>query len=174
LSALGAFTREIEPAPRRFAGLFLGPQIGGGLIVDGELADLATLGENKRFHCGGTSVFATMPREEFRHARIRDLRKAVRKGNVAVTEFARAIARQTGEISVALMHQFEPDIILLGGGLMDEMKEEILDIVAGEIQRGVASALPPTFELVGSVIGDLAGMLGAAALAARHRATVAC
>ena len=98
LSALGPYAREIHANPRRFAALFLGPEIGGALMDDGELAELPAPHSAGQIHQdagpGPDGVFAVMPHEEFRHARIRDLRKAVRKGNPAVVEFARALARQ--------------------------------------------------------------------------------
>ena len=101
------------------------------------------------------------------------VRKAVRKGNPAVVEFARAIARQAGDISTGLIRSFQPDIVLLGGGLMDEMREEILGLVEESIRRGVENDLAPArVELFASVLGDLAGMTGGAVLAAQKSAAI--
>jgi glucokinase len=174
LSALGTYTKEIHTQPRRFAGLFLGPEIGGGLIVDGELAVPAAPDEEDCFDGGPESVFAVMPQEEFRHARIRDLRKAVRRRNPAVIEFARTIARRAGQISAELAQRFEPEILLLGGGLMDEMREDIMSLVEEAIQHQAGGQAAVRVEIVASVLGDLAGMTGGAVLAARKLAAVRC
>jgi len=176
LSALGTYAREIHASPRRFAALFLGPEIGGALMEDGELSEAPPNSVSRRrsdMDPGSDGVFAVMPHEEFRHARIRDLRKAVRKGSPAVVEFARAVARRAGEVSAGLVRTFQPDIILLGGGLMDEMREEILGIVEEAIRRGEDNNLTPArVELVASILGDLAGMTGGAVLAAQKSAAI--
>jgi len=166
LSTLGVYAREIHSAPRRFAALFLGPAIGGGLMIDGELVDAAgALRADRPFWPGSESVFAMMPHEDFRLARIRDLRKAARKGNASVREFVRAIAAKAGEVSAELIQQFAPDVIVLGGGLVDEMKDELVGTMEQAVSSGgkATGGVGPKFII--SILGDLAGMTGGAALA---------
>ena len=75
LGTLGIYTQEAKAAPRRFAALFLGPQIGGGLILDGKLHDLAELPVRPPlFEAPRLNLFSTLTGSEFRHFRGRDFR----------------------------------------------------------------------------------------------------
>ena len=172
LGALGIYHQEAKAAPRRFAALFPGPQIGGGLILDGELHDLSGLPVRPPlFEAPALNVFSTLSQAEFRHFRGRDFRKAIRKGSSAAATFIREIATRTGQIAAQLVEQFAPEVIALGGGLLDEMREEILRITESTARaqlRGEANVI-----FLPSLLGDLAGITGAAIWAAQRGTMVA-
>lgn len=170
LSTLGVFAREIPVATKRFAALFLGPEIGGGFIVEGKLAHADTVsGERGQPWPDADGVFAALPDEQFRHVPVKDLRKAIRKGNAPVREFARTIAAKAGDVSAQLVKLFEPEIIVLGGGLIDEIRQEVLTIVEGIVfgERAERGTSAPKVRFLASALGDLAGITGGATLAAR-------
>jgi len=172
LGTLGIYHQEAKAAPKRFAALFLGPQIGGGLILDGELYDLSTLPAHPPlFEAPEFNVFSTLSQAEFRHFRSRDFRKAIRKGNQAATEFIREIATRTGQIAAQLVEQFAPEIIALGGGVLDEMREEILRLTETTARDRLGGAT--NVILLPSLLGDLAGITGAAILAAQRGSMMA-
>ena len=172
LGTLGIYHQEAKAAPGRFAALFLGPQIGGGLILDGEVHDLSGLPVRPPlFEAPALNVFSTLSQAEFRHFRSRDFRKAIRKGNSAAAEFIGEIATRTGQIAAQLVEQFAPEVIALGGGLLDEMREEILRITESTARaqlRGEANVI-----FLPSLLGDLAGITGAAVWAAQRGTMVA-
>jgi glucokinase len=172
LSTLGVFAGEIDFPVRRLAVLFLGPEIGGAFIVDGELVETDALSsEGLRARPGADSIFATMPQQEFRHSQVRDLRKAIRKGNLPVREFARAIATKAGEVSAQLVKEFDPEVIVLGGGLMEEMRDEALQIVE-QVVFGEKAGRDAKVRFLPSTLGDLAGIIGGATLAANKLVAV--
>jgi glucokinase len=167
LGTLGIYHHEARSAAGRFAALFLGPQIGGGLILDGELSDLSGLPVRPPlFEAPELNVFSTLPQAEFRHFRSRDFRKAIRKGNQAAVEFIREIATRTGQIAAQLVEQFAPEVIALGGGVLDEMKEEILRITETTARQQLGDEASVVF--LPSLLGDLAGITGAAVWAAQR------
>lgn len=167
LGTLGIYHHEAKAAPGRFAALFLGPQIGGGLILDGEVHDLSGLPVRPPlFEAPALNVFSTLPQAEFRHFRSRDFRKAIRKGNQAAVEFIREIATRTGQIAAQLVEQFAPEVIALGGGVLDEMKEEILRITETSARHQLGDEA--RVMILPSLLGDLAGITGAAVWAAQR------
>lgn len=169
LGALGIYHQEAKAAPGRFAALFLGPQIGGGVILDGELYDLSGLpARPPLFEAPALNVFSTLPQAEFRHFRGRDFRKALRKGNQAAAEFVREMAARTGQIAALLIEQFAPEVIAIGGGVLDEMREEILRITEATTRAQLQNEAKVIF--LPSLLGDLAGITGAAVWAAHHAA----
>jgi predicted NBD/HSP70 family sugar kinase len=172
LGTLGIYHQDAKGTPRRFAALFLGPQIGGGLILDGELHDLCKLPACSRlFEAPTLNVFSTLHQAEFRHFRSRDFRKAIRKGNQAAAEFLREIATRTGEIAARLVEQFAPEIIALGGGVLDEMREEILRVTEAAARNQIGGETNVVF--LPSMLGDLAGITGAAIWAAQRSTMLA-
>ena len=167
LGTLGIYHQEAKATPGRFAALFLGPQIGGGLILDGEVHDLSGLPVRPPlFEAPALNVFSTLSQAEFRHFRSRDFRKAIRKGSSEAAEFIREIATRTGQIAAQLVEQFAPEVIALGGGLLDEMREEILRITEATARAQLKGEANVIF--LPSLLGDLAGITGAAVWAAQH------
>jgi predicted NBD/HSP70 family sugar kinase len=173
LGTFGIYHQETKAAPKRFAALFLAPQIGGGLICDGELQDLSMLlARPPLFEAPSLNVFSTVPGEEFRQFRGRDFRKALRKGNVAAAEFIREIATRTGQIAAQLIEEFSLEVIALGGGVLDEMREEILRITEATARGQLQGETTVTF--LPSILGDLAAITGAAVWAAQRGAKQVC
>jgi glucokinase len=171
LGSLGIYHQEAKAAPERFAALFIGPQITGGLIVRGEMVDLAETSSGHPLEAPAGNVFATLGQAEFRHYRSRDFRKALRKGNQVVTAFIREMAVRCGQIAAELALEFSPAVIAVGGGVLDEMREEILRITEATARTQLKGAV--NFTLLPSMLGDLAGMTGAAVHAAQCRAKFA-
>jgi glucokinase len=171
LGALGIYTQEAKAAPRRFAALFLGPQIGGGLILDGEIQDLAELPARPPFiESPPLNVFHALPGEAFRNYRSRDFRKALRKGNQAAAQFIGEIAERAGQIAAGLIRQFDLEVIAIGGGVLDEMREEILRRVDTAARRELEAVNPLETKIMASTLGDLAGITGAAVWASERGA----
>ena len=172
LGALGIYHQEAKATPRRFAALFPGPQIGGGLILDGELHDLSGLPVRPTlFEAPALNVFCTLPCAEFRHFRSRDFRKALRRGNQTAVEFIREVAIRTGQIAAQIVEQFAPEVIALGGGLLDEMREEILRVTETTARHPLGGKAD--FIFLPSMLGDLAGITGAAVWASQRGTVLA-
>jgi glucokinase len=171
LATFGIYSQELAEPPRSFAAIFLGPQIAGGLIVGNQIQELlVNRTPDEGLEDPGQNIFCTLPRPEFRAFRSRDFRKALRKGRdiPAVRQFLLEIADRAGGVAADLVTRFQPEVIALGGGVMDELGNEILTAVCESARAKLGCDLADRTVLMTSALGDLAGITGAAAWAVRH------
>lgn len=97
-----------------------------------------------------------------------DLRKAIRKGDKFVEKVIEEAAEYTGIAVGNLINIFNPDVVVLGGGVIDALEGEMMAII---IETAKDYAMNGTFkgiEIVASKAGDDAGILGGAVLARRN------
>ena len=160
LAALGILALEVPEPPRTFAALFPGPRIGGALITSEDGMEFSPTPSR----ADTENLFHVMPEEEFRHYRGKDFKRALRKGNKAVEEYIRAVAMRTGEIARRLIDTHHPEILAIGGGAMEEMRDELMGLIqrTAEPEGGRSSV-----RWVASQLGDHAPLAGGAAMAAR-------
>ena len=160
LAALGILASEVPQPPRTFAALFPGPRIGGALITSEDGMEFSPTPSR----ADSENLFHVMPEEEFRNYRGKDFKRALRKGNKTVEEYIRAVAMRTGEIARRLIDTHHPEVLAIGGGAMEEMRDELM----GLIQRTAeAEGGRSTVRWLASQLGDQAPLAGGAALAAR-------
>jgi glucokinase len=96
-----------------------------------------------------------------------DLRKAVRRGDKFVEKVIEDAAEYTGIAVANIINLLNPEVVVLGGGIMDALEDEMLAIV---IETAHDYAMPGTdrgIEIVASKLGDDAGLTGGAVLARR-------
>jgi glucokinase len=105
-------------------------------------------------------------------ARIRSavIREAIEAGDKAVERIVRQAARKIGWVLIGVIHLLAPDIVVLGGGLVEEMEALFLDEVRSTVNNGVTDAFEDTFRIVAAKLGDNATAMGAAALVAEQAA----
>ena len=166
---LGIFSQEAKRGPRSFIALFLGPVIGGGVIRDGQLENLNGLADGGlTFEAPERNIFTSLQPSEFRDFRSRDFRKALRRGNDAVRQFVQQIAMESGRIAAQLAMRYSPETVAFGGGMLDEMKSEIMRIAEESFRNTMRfrEAKMPVF--LASTLGDLAVVTGAATWAAQR------
>ncbi|MBM3870612.1 MAG: ROK family protein [Verrucomicrobia bacterium] len=97
-----------------------------------------------------------------------DLRKALRRGDKLVEKVVEEAAEYTGIAVANVINLLNPETIVLGGGVMDQLADEMLAII---IETAKNYALPGTakgIEIIASKVGDDAGITGAAVLAKRQ------
>jgi glucokinase len=97
------------------------------------------------------------------------LASAVKAGDDAVRRIVREAARTIGIALAGIIHVLGPDLVLLGGGLVEAMPELFIDQVGKAARKRVMPALQSIFEIHVSTLGDDAATLGAAAWA-QHQA----
>lgn len=94
-----------------------------------------------------------------------DLADAIRRGDKSVEKLVRSRAGVVGAALSNLVDFINPDLIVLGGGLVEEMPS----IMRREISRSIASHTSPktakAVKVVVAKLGGHAGTIGAAALA---------
>ncbi len=94
-----------------------------------------------------------------------DLRKAIRKGDKLVEKIVEDAAEYTGVAVANVLNLLNPEVIVLGGGVIDALKDEMMSII---VETARDYAMPGTdkgIEIVASELGDEAGIHGGAVLA---------
>ena len=97
-----------------------------------------------------------------------DIADAIKNGDEAVEEIVRYAARMLGMATADIVNILSPDCIVLGGGLVEAMR----DIFVKEVARGVkdfaSPAISPSVEVVAAKLGDDAVAVGAAEFARKR------
>lgn len=97
-----------------------------------------------------------------------DLRKAIRKGDKLVEKVVEEAAEFTGIAVGNLINLFNPEVVVLGGGVIDALEDEMMAII---VETALESAMDGTtkgIEIIASDLGDNAGISGGAVLARRR------
>ncbi|MEO8497355.1 MAG: ROK family protein [Planctomycetota bacterium] len=93
------------------------------------------------------------------------LAEAIAAGDKVVEQIVRRAARILGTTVGSCVHLLCPDIIVLGGGLVEAMPELYVEAVAAAARKAVMPSFVDTFKVVAAKLGDDAGVLGCAAWA---------
>ena len=91
------------------------------------------------------------------------LARAVKAGDKVVEEIIRDAAAKVGHAMAGVVNLMAPDVVLLGGGLVEEMTDLYLDEVRRAIKGRVMPSYRGTYKVVAAELADDAGVVGAAA-----------
>ncbi|HAB19006.1 MAG TPA: ROK family protein [Verrucomicrobiota bacterium] len=119
----------------------------------------------QRVKDGEKTVLTEMLGAELDDLKSGDLRKAIRKGDKLVEKVLESAAEFTGIAVANLINVFNPEVIVLGGGVIDALEDELMAII---VETALDYAMPGTtkgVEIIASELGDNAGITGAAVLA---------
>jgi glucokinase len=97
-----------------------------------------------------------------------DLRKAIRRGDKFVDRIVEGAAEYIGIATANLVNILNPEVIVLGGGVMEALADEMMSVI---VETATDYAMPGAMkgvEIVASKLGDSAGITGAAVLAKRE------
>jgi glucokinase len=97
-------------------------------------------------------------------ARIRSkvLAQAIRDGDKAVELVVRKAAQAVGYAVVNVVHMLCPEVIVLGGGLVEALQELYLEEVNKVTKKNISQCYAGMFEVRMAKLGDDAGAIGAA------------
>ncbi|REJ93341.1 MAG: ROK family protein [Planctomycetota bacterium] len=93
------------------------------------------------------------------------LSAAIEADDKTVRDIVREAARHIGIAVAGVIHILSPDVVVLGGGLVEAMPDLFIDQVSRSARKRVMSAFKDTFEVVRSQLEDDAVTKGAAAWA---------
>jgi glucokinase len=93
------------------------------------------------------------------------LAEAIQAGDRVVEEIVLAAARHVGTAVATLVHLLGPDMVVLGGGLVEAMPKLFVETVAASARQRVLPSFSESFEVVAAKLGDDAIVRGAAAWA---------
>jgi glucokinase len=116
---------------------------------------------------GQKTLLTDMLGPELSDLRSGDLRKAIRKGDSYVEKIIEEAAEYTGIAVANLINIFNPQTVVLGGGVIDALGDEMMAIIVETAEDYALSGTSKGIEIVASKTGDDAGIIGAAVLARR-------
>ncbi len=91
------------------------------------------------------------------------LRRALDEKDELVTEILREAARTLGVACLNVRHVLDPDLIILGGGLIEACGEFMLPLIEEVAAADSVKGIRPPARIVRSQLGDDAALLGAVA-----------
>jgi glucokinase len=114
---------------------------------------------------GEKSLLTEMLGEDLKDLRSGDIRKAIRRGDKVVEKIVEEAAEYVGVAVGNLVNILNPEVVVLGGGVMEALSDEMMPTI---VKSAKSHVLPGTFrnvDIIASKLGDNAGITGAAALA---------
>ncbi|MEL6110411.1 MAG: ROK family protein [Planctomycetota bacterium] len=147
-----------------------GSRSSGGLpgTLEAEASRLSIAAEAaKAAFRGDAPVLAESTGTDLSDIRSGALAESVEGGDAAVRRLIEAAAESVGVGVANLIHILCPDIVVLGGGLVEAMEELIVGTVEKTARASVMEAYRERFKVVAAELGDDAGVKGAAAWARR-------
>jgi glucokinase len=93
------------------------------------------------------------------------LAKSVQAGDESVAVIVRHAAGYLSQAIVTLILLLAPEVIVLGGGLVEAMPDLFLETVRKKTAKRILPAFRDTYRIVPAALGDDAGVMGAAAWA---------
>ena len=116
---------------------------------------------------GQESLLTEMLGKDLEDMRSGDLRKAIKRGDKFVDRVVEEAAEYTGIAVANLINLFNPEVVVLGGGVIQQLEDEMMAVI---IETAKDYAMDGTFdgiEIVASELADDAGITGGAVLARR-------
>ena len=116
---------------------------------------------------GQKTVLTDMLGGDLHDLRSGDLRKAIKRGDKFVEKIVEEAAAFTGIAVANLINILNPEVVVLGGGVIEALENEILPVVIKEAKEHILPGTGKGIEIVASHLGDNAGITGGAVLARR-------
>jgi glucokinase len=114
---------------------------------------------------GDAPVLSRLCGTDLSNIRSGALCEAIKNGDTVIEQIVRQSASWIGRASAAVVNLLAPDVLLLGGGLVEAMP----DLFSKEVEKTARSSVMPAFEKIFKVVtaqlGDDASALGSAAWA---------
>ena len=114
---------------------------------------------------GQKTVLTEMLGSSLEDLRSGDLRKAIKRGDKFVEKVVEEAAGYTGIAVANLINILNPEVVVLGGGLIDALEDEMMAIIVETALDYSMSGTTRGIEIIASKLGDDAGITGAAVLA---------
>jgi glucokinase len=114
---------------------------------------------------GQKTILADILRDDLTDLRSGDLRKAVRRKDKFVERIIEQAAEHIGIAVANLINLINPDVIVLGGGVINALEDEMMPIIIKKAKEHALSGTSKGIEIIASQLGDNAGIVGGAVLA---------
>jgi glucokinase len=117
---------------------------------------------------GQKTILTDMLGASLKDMRSGDLRKAAKKGDKFVQKVVEEAAAHTGIAVANVINLLNPEVIVLGGGVMQALEDQMFDIVVKNARKYAMSGVDNGISILASNLGDDAGITGGAVLAMRN------
>jgi glucokinase len=117
---------------------------------------------------GQKTVLTEMLGPKLEDLRSGDLRKAIRRGDKLVSRIVEQAAEYTGVAVANLINLLSPEVVVLGGGVIEALEDEMMSIITQTANKRALAGTARGIEIVASKLGDEAGISGGAVLARRQ------
>jgi glucokinase len=114
---------------------------------------------------GGKTILTEMLGDGLQDLRSGDLRKALKKGDKLTEKIIEDASEYTGIAVGNIINLLNPQVIVLGGGLLDALEDEMMAIIVETAQDYSMPGAAKGVEILASKLGDHAGITGGAVLA---------
>jgi glucokinase len=114
---------------------------------------------------GQKTVLTDMLGNDLENLRSGDLRRAIRQGDKFVQGIVEEAAEYTGIAVGNLINIFNPNVVVLGGGVIEALGNEMMPRIEKSARDHVMEGTLKGIQIVASKLGDHAGIVGAAVLA---------
>lgn len=142
-----------------------GTQMGGTL--ESEASRLAIASQcAKLAYRNEAPVLAKLAGSDIAEIRSKVLAASIKGGDVHVEQVVRQAARTIGFAAVNLIHMLTPDVIVLGGGLVEALSQLYLEEVKKVVSNNVLECYKDIYKIKLAELGDDAGAIGAGLWAA--------
>jgi len=166
-------------------GVVLGTGVGGGLVMNkkiihgengtaGEIGHMTINEHGRKCSCGSRGCLETYLSEsgirktsyEFFHKRIKsyDLHQIARKGNSEAIEAWDEIGKSLGVGLANIVDVFNPEIIVVGGGIARGAGELLINPAKKEMRKNVLSESAKKTPVILAKLNEYAGAIGAGLL----------
>ena len=105
--------------------------------------------------------------DDLKGLRSGDLRRAIRRGDKLVEGIVKEAAEYTGLAVANLLNLLNPEVVALGGGVIEALEEEMLPTISKVAREHAMPGTGKGTTILASTLGDHAGIVGGAVLARR-------
>ncbi len=116
----------------------------------------------------GEKTLLTEMLRDLEDLRSGDLRKAIRRGDKFVAKVVEQAAEYIGIGVSNLVNILSPEVVVLGGGVMEALADEMMDTIVKTAKDHAINGSLKGVEIIASKLADNAGITGAAVLARRE------
>jgi glucokinase len=117
---------------------------------------------------GEKTLLTEMLGDALEDMRSGDLRKAIRRGDKFVAKIVEQVAEYVGIGVSNLVNVLGPEVVVLGGGVIEALSDEMLGIITKTAKDHAMPGTMKGVEIVASKLADSAGITGAAVLAKKN------
>ena len=114
---------------------------------------------------GQKTILTEMLGDQLDDLRSGDLRKAMKRGDRFVGKIVEEAAEYIGIAVANVINLLNPEMIVLGGGVLDQLEDEMMAIIVETAQDYAMQGTANGIQIEASSLGDDAGITGGAVLA---------